>query len=91
MSARLGMRFGAALRPQFHAQPHLRFAQRRVQSTAAGDATATTQQSYFQRLWQSEVGPKTVHFWAPIMKVLPPLPPPLDLAMASNLVTPRRC
>ncbi|GAM82801.1 hypothetical protein ANO11243_007870 [Dothideomycetidae sp. 11243] len=28
----------------------------------------TTQQSGFARFWNSEVGPKTVHFWAPIMK-----------------------
>ena len=70
MSARAGMRFSAAaLRQNF--QPQVRMMQRRFQSTAASsDATATQAQgSYMQRLWNSEVGPKTVHFWAPIMKV----------------------
>ncbi|KAL4805891.1 UPF0041-domain-containing protein [Aspergillus unguis] len=38
---------------------------RRWQSTA-GDASE--QQSTFQRMWNSPVGVKTVHFWAPVMK-----------------------
>ncbi|KAH8662357.1 hypothetical protein BX600DRAFT_466271 [Xylariales sp. PMI_506] len=37
---------------------------RRFNSTAAGDAQA----SWFQRMWNSPVGLKTVHFWAPVMK-----------------------
>ncbi|KAF2155702.1 UPF0041-domain-containing protein [Myriangium duriaei CBS 260.36] len=32
------------------------------------DASAAGEQSGFQKFWNSEVGPKTVHFWAPIMK-----------------------
>ncbi|EOD44807.1 putative upf0041 domain protein [Neofusicoccum parvum] len=40
--------------------------QRRLQSTAA-DANAAPQ-SAFAKLWNSPVGPKTVHFWAPVMK-----------------------
>ncbi|KOS20869.1 Mitochondrial pyruvate carrier 3 [Escovopsis weberi] len=36
---------------------------RRWQSTAS-DAS----QSWFKRAWESEVGIKTVHFWAPVMK-----------------------
>ncbi|KAH7064909.1 hypothetical protein B0J12DRAFT_638367 [Macrophomina phaseolina] len=40
--------------------------QRRLQSTAT-DANAATQ-SGFAKLWNSPVGPKTVHFWAPVMK-----------------------
>ena len=36
---------------------------RRWQSTAAG-----AEQSWFKRMWESEVGIKTVHFWAPVMK-----------------------
>ncbi|KAI0120671.1 hypothetical protein BJ170DRAFT_159678 [Xylariales sp. AK1849] len=39
---------------------------RRFQSTASGDAAA--QQSWFQRMWDSPIGFKTVHFWAPVMK-----------------------
>ncbi|KAL3473521.1 hypothetical protein BJX99DRAFT_233645 [Aspergillus californicus] len=38
---------------------------RRFQSS---DAAAAEQQSTFQRLWNSPVGVKTVHFWAPVMK-----------------------
>lgn len=40
--------------------------QRRLQSTAA-DANAPSQ-SGFAKFWSSPVGPKTVHFWAPVMK-----------------------
>ncbi|CAJ2504547.1 Uu.00g119410.m01.CDS01 [Anthostomella pinea] len=38
---------------------------RRFQSTSAGE---TAQASWFQRMWNSPVGMKTVHFWAPVMK-----------------------
>jgi hypothetical protein len=37
----------------------------RFQSSEAG---AAEQQSVFQRMWNSPVGVKTVHFWAPVMK-----------------------
>lgn len=37
---------------------------RRWQSTTA----ETAQASWFKRMWDSPVGLKTVHFWAPIMK-----------------------
>ncbi|KAJ5895893.1 mitochondrial pyruvate carrier 2 [Penicillium subrubescens] len=37
----------------------------RFQSSEAG---AAEQQSAFQRMWNSPVGVKTVHFWAPVMK-----------------------
>ncbi|KAI5922328.1 hypothetical protein F4810DRAFT_293325 [Camillea tinctor] len=40
---------------------------RRFQSTTAGEA-AQQQQSWFKRMWDSPVGLKTVHFWAPVMK-----------------------
>jgi len=67
----MGMRFGANM-IRARIPPHLRTpAQRRVQSTAADAGIEAPQGSYLQRLWQSEVGPKTVHFWAPIMKVSP--------------------
>ena len=50
--------------------------QRRTQTTVAGVPTAgidttATPQTGFAKLWNSNVGPKTVHFWAPIMKVFP--------------------
>ncbi|KAH0538223.1 hypothetical protein FGG08_005192 [Glutinoglossum americanum] len=32
------------------------------------DATATPKQSALLRLWNSPIGLKTVHFWAPVMK-----------------------
>ncbi|KAF1978137.1 UPF0041-domain-containing protein [Bimuria novae-zelandiae CBS 107.79] len=54
MSFRPGSRIFNAFRPFFR--------QQRNQSTAAPE------QSGFQKLWNSPVGPKTVHFWAPIMK-----------------------
>ncbi|KAH9883996.1 hypothetical protein F4778DRAFT_764354 [Xylariomycetidae sp. FL2044] len=38
---------------------------RRWQSTASGE---TAEQSWFTRMWNSPVGVKTVHFWAPVMK-----------------------
>ncbi|KAI0475779.1 hypothetical protein GGR56DRAFT_674308 [Xylariaceae sp. FL0804] len=43
---------------------------RRWQSTAAGDDAAAKQQqqSWFKRMWDSPIGLKTVHFWAPVMK-----------------------
>ena len=66
MSARLGFRASQAFRQNFQSQ--LRFnTQRRFQSTTA--QTAESGQGYFTKLWNSEVGPKTVHFWAPIAKV----------------------
>ncbi|KAI1411370.1 UPF0041-domain-containing protein [Hypoxylon sp. FL1857] len=39
---------------------------RRFASTAP--TGETTSQSWFQRMWNSPVGLKTVHFWAPVMK-----------------------
>ncbi|KAK7180090.1 hypothetical protein DPSP01_011167 [Paraphaeosphaeria sporulosa] len=54
MSFRPGSRIFSAFRPFFR--------QQRNQSTAAPE------QSGFAKLWHSPVGPKTVHFWAPIMK-----------------------
>ncbi|KAF7513588.1 hypothetical protein GJ744_008882 [Endocarpon pusillum] len=45
---------------------------RRYQQTVAGTPTVEgapgAKQSIIQRLWTSEVGVKTVHFWAPVMK-----------------------
>ncbi|KAI5370044.1 putative mitochondrial pyruvate carrier [Septoria linicola] len=72
MSARLGFR---AVQNSFR-QPALRqqvntFAQRRAQSTASNAAAADAtkaEASGFSKFFNSPVGPKTVHFWAPIMK-----------------------
>ncbi|KAL1957237.1 hypothetical protein VTO42DRAFT_6143 [Malbranchea cinnamomea] len=54
---------------------------RRFQSTDSGAATAQ-QQSWLQRSWNSPVGLKTVHFWAPVMKWL------LVLAGLSDMARP---
>ncbi|KAK3687047.1 hypothetical protein LTR37_019209 [Vermiconidia calcicola] len=81
MSApRLGLRFGQAFRQNF--QNQMRFAQRRYQSTATtADAAG---QSAFGRFFNSPIGPKTVHFWAPIMKVpYPPAAPPRPIPTVS--------
>jgi mitochondrial pyruvate carrier 2 len=68
------MRFGLRAAQTFR-QPllrqNLRFAQRRAyasESAAAVEAPAAPE-SAFGKFWNSPVGPKTVHFWAPIMKV----------------------
>ncbi|TQV93332.1 hypothetical protein V2A60_010241 [Cordyceps javanica] len=52
-----------------------RFQNRRWQSSEAGAGSAGSQsqqqqqqQSWFKRMWESEIGIKTVHFWAPVMK-----------------------
>ncbi|KAL1970202.1 hypothetical protein VTN77DRAFT_5362 [Rasamsonia byssochlamydoides] len=71
MSSRVGLRFfhnsRAAFRHATVAPRRPAFQGRRFQSTDAG-AAAGDQQSTFQRLWNSPVGIKTVHFWAPVMK-----------------------
>lgn len=42
--------------------------QRRWQSSASDGAA---RQSWFRRMWESEVGIKTVHFWSVAMRPLP--------------------
>lgn len=74
MSARFGLR---AIRFQPFArqstQNTTRFAQRRTyQSAAENPANVEPPKAASGKLaglWNSPVGPKTVHFWAPIMKV----------------------
>jgi hypothetical protein len=39
---------------------------KRWQSSTTADAQA--QVSWFKRMWDSPIGLKTVHFWAPVMK-----------------------
>ncbi|KAJ5263352.1 mitochondrial pyruvate carrier 2 [Penicillium angulare] len=69
MSSRLGFRFLNNTRFAFRngSGPFRRQAGQgfRFQSSEAG---AGEQQSTFQRMWNSPVGVKTVHFWAPVMK-----------------------
>ncbi|KAI9372296.1 hypothetical protein BJX61DRAFT_454703 [Aspergillus egyptiacus] len=65
-TSRVGLRFFQNSRAAF------REAFRRPGATGrrfqTSDAAAAEQQSTFQRLWNSPVGLKTVHFWAPVMK-----------------------
>ncbi|KAK8215830.1 hypothetical protein IWZ01DRAFT_179624 [Phyllosticta capitalensis] len=41
---------------------------RRVQTAADANANVASKQSGFSKFLHSPVGPKTVHFWAPVMK-----------------------
>ncbi|KAL6871819.1 hypothetical protein J3F83DRAFT_732728 [Trichoderma novae-zelandiae] len=41
---------------------------KRWQSTASSSEQQQQSASWFKRAWESEVGIKTVHFWAPVMK-----------------------
>lgn len=68
-AARFGLRATQALRQPL--RQNLRSAaQRRYQSTAEQVAQdATKEETAFQKFFNSPIGPKTVHFWAPIMKV----------------------
>ncbi|KAI4111836.1 MAG: hypothetical protein L6R36_000597 [Xanthoria steineri] len=73
------------------ASPFRRPYGRRYQSTEATSPTAPPQ-STAQRLWNSPVGVKTVHFWAPVMKwalVLAGISdfyrPPEKLSLTQNL------
>ena len=63
-TARFGLRASQALRQNFRMA-----AQRRYQSTVAEGAAK--EETAFSKFFNSPVGPKTVHFWAPIMKVHP--------------------
>ncbi|KAK4998267.1 hypothetical protein LTR66_002485 [Elasticomyces elasticus] len=64
-SPRAGLRFLHTFR---QSAIHRSFLQRRGVQTAAETAIPTAEQGAVARLWNSPVGPKTVHFWAPIMK-----------------------
>ncbi|KAI5198896.1 UPF0041-domain-containing protein [Aureobasidium subglaciale] len=68
MSFRAGLRFFNAFR-QEAARTGKPIAQRRTyQSAAETNVDPPLNQSRFQQFYHSPVGPKTVHFWAPIMK-----------------------
>lgn len=60
----MSTRFGARAF-QRAKQFSFRYGQQRSQTTTAPNA----EQSKLAAFWNSSVGPKTVHFWAPIMKV----------------------
>ncbi|ODH45427.1 hypothetical protein ACO22_00154 [Paracoccidioides brasiliensis] len=84
-SSRVGLRFFQNSRAAFQniASPFRRqgLRARRFQSTEASSSNAPAQ-SFLQRSWNSPVGLKTVHFWAPIMKWV------LVLAGLSDLARP---
>jgi len=73
MSARFGIRAFRAQMPAHQINTNMRFAQRRLYQSAAENPNnieaPAKQVGKFAQLWNSPVGPKTVHFWAPIMKV----------------------
>ncbi|KAF2135216.1 uncharacterized protein K452DRAFT_239767 [Aplosporella prunicola CBS 121167] len=52
----------------FARNPVFRNFQRRRITTPAQDNVAAPPKSGFAKFWHSPVGPKTVHFWAPVMK-----------------------
>ncbi|KAK3671546.1 hypothetical protein LTR78_008646 [Recurvomyces mirabilis] len=61
------MRLGLRGARQPILRQNLRFTQRRTYATAETIAEPATE-SGFTKFYNSPVGPKTVHFWAPIMK-----------------------
>jgi len=80
----------SALRTTFRQQFQQPFRfQRRY---AATEAAPVAGESGFSKFWNSKVGPKTVHFWAPIMKLVIVLAgvadfakPPESLSLNQNL------
>jgi hypothetical protein len=71
MSSRVGLRFFQNSRAAFRNAQRRFGAGRRFQSS---DAPAAEQQTTFQRLWNSPIGVKTVHFWYvvyPALKYIP--------------------
>jgi hypothetical protein len=65
MSARFGIRAFRAQMPARQVNTNMRFAQRRTYQSEA----PAKEVGRLAQIWNSPVGPKTVHFWAPIMKV----------------------
>lgn len=72
MSARFGIRAFRAQMPARQVNTNMRFAQRRTYQSVAENPNnveaPAKEVGKLQQLWNSPVGPKTVHFWAPIMK-----------------------
>jgi hypothetical protein len=73
MSARFGIRAFRAQMPARQVNTNMRFAQRRTYQSVAENPNnieaPVKEVSKFAQIWNSPVGPKTVHFWAPVMKV----------------------
>jgi len=70
MSQRVGLRLLQAFRPTFQTYaraPLRRKLGLRYQTTEAAPATPA-KETLAQRFWNSPIGVKTVHFWAPVMK-----------------------
>lgn len=71
-TARFGLRAAAqqsSFRQPAALRQTLRFARRRHYATSStAEATSSKPETAFAKFWNSSVGPKTVHFWAPIMK-----------------------
>ncbi|KXL47396.1 hypothetical protein M433DRAFT_100970 [Acidomyces richmondensis BFW] len=71
-TARIGLRAAAqqtSFRQSAALRQSLRFARRRpYASSSAAEAVSPKSETAFAKFWNSPVGPKTVHFWAPIMK-----------------------
>jgi len=62
-SPRLGLRFLNAFRQAATKRTAQTTQRRAYQSAAETNAAPPPNQSRFAQLWNSEVGPKTVHFW----------------------------
>ncbi|KAH6697082.1 hypothetical protein F5X68DRAFT_226475 [Plectosphaerella plurivora] len=66
--AAAGARTRAAFQnPSFRVQ-FFRQQSKRWQSSSAGAEGAAANPGWFKRMWDSPIGFKTVHFWAPVMK-----------------------
>ncbi|KAL8664778.1 MAG: hypothetical protein Q9202_002781 [Teloschistes flavicans] len=93
MSSRAGIRLSQFSRHFARASPFRRAPARRYQTTEAVPASpAAPAQGTVSRLWNSPVGAKTVHFWAPVMKwalviagISDLYRPPEKLSMTQNL------
>ncbi|KAI9037714.1 mitochondrial pyruvate carrier family protein [Aspergillus affinis] len=68
MSSRLGLRFFQNARSGFRNSGPFRRPGAQGFRFQSSDAAAADKQSTFQRMWNSPIGVKTVHFWAPVMK-----------------------
>jgi hypothetical protein len=86
--------FRSAQTPAFRASFRQNFLQpfKLQRRNAATEASAVAPGSGLSKFWNSKVGPKTVHFWAPIMKLVIVLAgvadfyrPPEALSLTQNL------
>ncbi|KAL1311333.1 hypothetical protein AAFC00_001510 [Neodothiora populina] len=68
MSQRAGLRFFNTLRQSAFGKTFSQTQKRTYAEAAETVAPPAPAQSKMNAFWNSKVGPKTVHFWAPIMK-----------------------